>query len=86
MLQDARSIRNYQKITDSLVELRDRGYTRDELRLFIDGYLAALRCNNTLEAHQIHRIEEEVSRFLYDSSNFSSSSGNYELMTEMETQ
>ncbi|AFY71543.1 hypothetical protein Pse7367_3303 [Thalassoporum mexicanum PCC 7367] len=83
MLQDTRTIRNYQKITDSLVELKDRGYTRDELRLYVDGYLASLRCNNTIEAHLIHRLEDEVSRFLYDSSNFSSS-GNYELMTERE--
>jgi hypothetical protein len=84
MLQDTRSIRNYQKITDSLVELRDRGYGRDELRLFIDGFLAALRSNSVIEAHQIHRLEEEVSKFLYDSSNFSSSSTHYELMTERE--
>lgn len=71
MLQDALTIRNYQKITDALVEMWDRGYRTDELRLFLDGYLAALRNTNAMEAILIHRLEEEVTRFLYDVSNFS---------------
>jgi hypothetical protein len=73
MLQDAISIRHYQKITDSLVEMSERGYrSTDEMRLFLDGYLSALRSSNSLEIQNIHRLEEEVIRFLYDSSNFSS--------------
>jgi hypothetical protein len=71
MLQDTLTIRNYQKITDALVEMWDRGYRTDELRLFLDGYLAALRNTNAMEAILIHRLEEEVTRFLYDVSNFS---------------
>ncbi|MDX2254233.1 MAG: DUF6761 family protein [Pseudanabaenaceae cyanobacterium bins.39] len=73
MLQDAISIRHYQKITDSLVEMSERGYrSTDEMRLFLDGYLSALRFSNALEIPHIHRLEEEVIRFLYDSSNFNS--------------
>ncbi len=70
MLQDVQTIRNYQKITDDLVDMWDRGYRTDELRLFLDGYLAALRNTKALESHLIHRLEEDVTRFLYDTSNF----------------
>jgi hypothetical protein len=72
MINDTATIRNYQKLTDSLVDMWDRGYRTDELRLFLDGYLAALRTMNALEPHLIHRLEEEATRFLYDASNFSS--------------
>jgi hypothetical protein len=87
MLQDPRTIRNYQKIVDTLVELWDRGYRRDELRLYIDGYLAALRHNNLLEPHLVHRLEEEATRFLNDASNFAggnSSADPFYPMPEME--
>ncbi len=70
MLQDARAIRHYQKLTDSMVELWERGYRFDDIRLYIDGYLAALRHSDALEAFQIHRLEEEAMRFFYDPSNF----------------
>jgi hypothetical protein len=70
MLQDATTIRYYQRLTDALVEQWNRGYRYDELRLYLDGYLAALRQSNALEPYLIHRLEEEVSRYLYDPSNF----------------
>lgn len=72
MINDTTTIRNYQKLTDSLVDMWGRGYRTDELRLFLDGYLAALRNINASEPHLIHRLEEEATRFLYDASNFSS--------------
>jgi hypothetical protein len=70
MLQDTQTIRCYQKLTDALVELWNRGYQFDDLRLYLDGYLAALRHNNTLEPYLIHRLEEEVTRYIYDPSSF----------------
>jgi hypothetical protein len=70
MLQDALTIRYYQRLTDALVEQWNRGYRYDELRLYLDGYLAALRQSNAMEPYMIHRLEEEVSRYLYDPSNF----------------
>jgi hypothetical protein len=70
MLQDTQTIRYYQRLSDALVELWNRGYRFDDLRLFLDGYLSALRHSNALETFQIHRLEEEVTRFLYDRSNF----------------
>ncbi len=70
MLQDAQSIRYYQRITDALNEQWSRGYRFDDLRLFLDGYLAALRHSNAIEAYLIHRLEEEAVRYLYDPSNF----------------
>ncbi|MEL6224771.1 MAG: DUF6761 family protein [Cyanobacteria bacterium J06627_8] len=70
MLRDTQTIRHYQRITDALTELWHRGYRFDEQRQYIDGYLAALRNTNTLEAYLIHRLEEEVMRYLHDPSNF----------------
>lgn len=70
MLTDSQTIRYYQKLTDALVELWNRGYRFDDLRLYIDGYLAALRQTSILEPYLIHRLEEEVTRYMYDTSNF----------------
>jgi hypothetical protein len=70
MLQDTLTIRYYQRLTDGMVELWNRGYRFDDLRLYVDGYLAALKHSNSLEPYLIHRLEEEVTRYLYDPSNF----------------
>jgi hypothetical protein len=70
MLQTTETIGHYQKITDALVEMWYRGYRFDDLRLYLDGYLAALRNTNAIETYQINRLEEEVSRYIYDPSNF----------------
>ncbi|WP_204102803.1 MULTISPECIES: DUF6761 family protein [Spirulina sp. CCY15215] len=70
MLTDALCIRYYQRLTDALVESWQRGNRFTELQLYMDGYIASLRHSNALEPYLIHRLEEEVFRFLRDSSNF----------------
>ncbi len=70
MLQDTQTIRYYQRLTDSFVELWNRGYRTDDIRMYLDGYLAALRNSNAIEPFLIHRLEEEATRYLYDASNF----------------
>ncbi|MBE9215889.1 MAG: hypothetical protein HC836_39530 [Richelia sp. RM2_1_2] len=70
MLQDARTIRYYQILTDAFIELWNRGYRTDDMRIYLDGYLAALRTSNSIEPYLIHRLEEEATRFLFDGSNF----------------
>jgi hypothetical protein len=70
MLQDTQTIRYYQRLTDTFVELWNRGYRMDDMRMYLDGYLAALRHSNAIEPYLIHRLEEEASRYLYDASNF----------------
>jgi hypothetical protein len=70
MLQDAQTIRYYQRVTDALNEQWNRGYRMDELRLYLDGYLAALRHANAIEPYLIHRLEEEATRYLLDPSSF----------------
>ncbi|WP_392480114.1 DUF6761 family protein [Nostoc sp. C110] len=70
MLQDTQTIRYYQRLTDAFAELWNRGYRTDDIRMYLDGYLAALRQSNVIEPYLIHRLEEEASRFLYDGSNF----------------
>ncbi|AFZ27021.1 hypothetical protein Cylst_4970 [Cylindrospermum stagnale PCC 7417] len=70
MLQDTQTIRYYQRLTDAFVELWNRGYRTADMRMYLDGYLAALRQGNAIEPYLIHRLEEEASRYLYDGSNF----------------
>jgi hypothetical protein len=70
MLQDAQTIRYYQRLTDALVELWNRGYRFEEMRHYMEGYITALRHANAIEPFLIHRLEEEITRYLYDSSNF----------------
>jgi len=70
MLQDAKTIRYYQRLSDGLAEQWNRGYRTDELRLYVEGYLAAMRHSDALEPFLVHRLEEEITRFLHDSSNF----------------
>ncbi|MDJ0554411.1 MAG: hypothetical protein QNJ68_08240 [Microcoleaceae cyanobacterium MO_207.B10] len=70
MLTDALTIRHYQKLTDSLVEMWNRGYRFEEMRIYLDGYLAALRISKSIEPYLIHRLEEETTRYIYDTSNF----------------
>jgi hypothetical protein len=70
MLQDTQTIRYYQQLTDALVYLWNRGYRYDDLRMYIDGYLAALRNSSALEVYLVHRLEEEATRYLRDPSNF----------------
>ena len=70
MLQNSQSIRHYQKLTDSMVDLWRRGYKFEDIRMYLDGYLSCLKQTNTIEPYQIHRLEEETMRFLRDPSNF----------------
>lgn len=70
MLQDPLTIRYYQKITDDMVDLWNRGRRFDEIRLYMEGFISCLRHTHILEPYFIHRLEEDVYRFLRDPSNF----------------
>jgi hypothetical protein len=70
ILHDNQSIRHYQKLTDGMVDLWQRRYSFEEIRLYMDGYIACLRYSDAIEAYHIHRLEEEALRFLRDPSNF----------------
>lgn len=70
MLQDPKAVRYYQRITDAFVDQWNRGYRTTELRLYLEGYLAALRHSDALEPYLVHRLEEDTIRYLNDPSNF----------------
>lgn len=70
MLQDNQIIRYYQRLTDAMVDLWHRGHRFDEIRLYMDGYIASLYHSGAMESYQIHRLEDEAFRFLRDPSNF----------------
>mgnify|MGYP006253499759 FL=1 len=70
MLTDTLTIRHYQKLTDALVEMWNRGYRYEEMRIYIDGYLTSLRTSKAIEPYLINRLEEETTRYIYDPSNF----------------
>jgi hypothetical protein len=71
LLQDPQTIRFYQKLTDAMVDLWNRSRSMEEIRLYVDGFIACLRYSNQIEPYLIHRLEEEVFAFLRDPSNFS---------------
>ena len=48
----------------------NRGYRFDDLRLYLDGYLAALRHCSGLEPYLSHRLEEEATRYMHDAAKF----------------
>lgn len=70
MLQDSQTIRYYQRLTDAITDLWHKGYRLEEIRLYMEGYIACLRHSNILEPYLIHRLEEEATKFLRDPSNF----------------
>ena len=70
MLQHPLAIRYYQNLTDSMVDLWNRGRRFDEIQCYMDGYLDCLRQIDVLEPYLIHRLEEDAVRFLRDPSNF----------------
>ncbi|MBE9077186.1 hypothetical protein IQ241_07735 [Romeria aff. gracilis LEGE 07310] len=70
MLQDAKTIRYYQRITDAFVDYWDKGYRSDELRLYLEGYIASLRHADAIEPYLINQVEQEAISYLYDISNF----------------
>lgn len=82
MLQDTQSIRYYQRLTDDMVDLWHRGSRFDEIRLYVEGYLACLRDSSSIEPYLIHRLEEEIFRFLRDPSNFEYLSPQTQTQTE----
>ena len=55
MLQDTRTIRYYQTLTDAFVEMWNRGYRTDDMRIYLDGYLAALRSSNGIDSSSRRR-------------------------------
>jgi hypothetical protein len=70
MLQDSQTVRHYQHLTDAMVDYWHRGYRYNELRLYIDGYLAGLRASELFTPYQLNLLEEEALRYLRDQSNF----------------
>lgn len=82
IIQDPASIRHYQKITDGMVDLYRRRYSFEEIRLYMDGYIACLRNSDSIEQYLIHRLEEQALRFLRDPSNFELSSPQTQMETE----
>lgn len=70
MLQDSSTIRYYQRLTDAMVEMWRRGNRYEDIRQYMDGYIACLHHTGVLESYKIHRLEEETFRFLRDPSNF----------------
>lgn len=84
ILNDAQTIRHYQKLTDSLVDLWNRGNRYTELQIYMDGYLACLRMSKAIEPYLIHRLEEETFRFLRDPSNFELANPQTQTETEVD--
>jgi hypothetical protein len=83
-LQDPDAIRHFQSLCDACQELSLRHHGPSELRLYADGYLHALRRNQSLDSLTQRRFEELVDRWINDPSSFLGPDGDPRRLFEIE--
>tara|TARA_Y100001968_G_scaffold332955_1_gene393256 strand:- start:1224 stop:1490 length:267 start_codon:yes stop_codon:yes gene_type:complete len=69
------TIRHFQSICDACQDLVSKHHTQEDLRLYADGYLNALRNANTLSRNDQEKLEKIIKRWILDPSSFISPNG-----------
>ena len=64
------TIRHFQSICDACQDLVSKYHTQEDLRLYADGYLNALRNCNNLSRNDQQKLEELIERWILDPSSF----------------
>ncbi len=64
------AIRHFQSMCDACQELICRHHSPSELRIYVDGYLHALRRCNQLEQREQEKLEKLMERWILDPSSF----------------
>ncbi len=70
VFQDPNSIRHFQSICDACQELINTFHTPADLKLYADGYLHALRKQNSIPNKDQEKLEELIKNWLADPSSF----------------
>ena len=68
--ENPKAIRHFQSICDSCQDMITRFHTQNDLKLYSDGYLEALRNCNGLEQKDQEKLERLVERWILDPSSF----------------
>ena len=74
-LQHPDAIRHFQSLCDACQELTQHHHGPQDLRLYADGYLHALRRTAVLDPLAQRRLEEVVDRWILDPSSFIGADG-----------
>ena len=68
--EDPEAIKHFQSICDACQELISRYHSPSELKLYVDGYIHALRKTKRLSTKDQEKLETLVSRWIMDPSSF----------------
>ena len=70
IFEDTEAIKHFQSICDACQELISRYHSPSELKLYVDGYIDALRKTKRLSAKDQEKLEILVNRWIMDPSSF----------------
>ena len=70
IFEDQEAIKHFQSICDACQELISRYHSPSELKLYVDGYIHALRKTNRLSTKDQEKLEKLASRWIMDPSSF----------------
>ncbi len=68
--EDPQAIKHFQSVCDACQQLISRYCTPADLKLYVDGYLHALRKINQLHPKDIDKLETLLNRWILDPSSF----------------
>ena len=70
IFEDQEAIKHFQSICDACQELISRYHSPSELKLYVDGYIHALRKTNRLSTKDQEKLETLANRWIMDPSSF----------------
>ena len=68
--EDPQAIKHFQSVCDACQQLISRYSTPADLRLYVDGYLHALRKMNQLNTKDQQKLEDLLEKWILDPSSF----------------
>ena len=68
--EDPEAIKHFQSICDACQELISRYHSPSELKLYVDGYIHALRKTKRLSTKDQEKLETLANRWIMDPSSF----------------
>ncbi len=84
--EDPEAIKHFQSICDACQELISRYHSPSELKLYVDGYIHALRKTNRLSIKDQEKLETLLNRWIMDPSSFIGPSGDFNDLFFMKNQ
>ncbi len=73
--EDPEAIKHFQSVCDACQELISRYHSPSELKIYVDGYMHALRKSSKLNIRDQQKLEILLDRWILDPSSFISPRG-----------